>query len=182
MRRRFKARAGRKNRKQPVVKPPPAADEIAILEALNRGLEITDNPYAALAAETRLDENHLLRKIRKLIRKGLIGNLRFVLNHTKLGIAANSMVAWNISDERKEKAGKYFAGKDFISHCYERKRLSEFPYNIYTMMHAKNQEELDLFISALAREISPISFQKLATISELTKKRASLAPSDYRII
>ena len=38
-----------------------------------------------------------------------------------------------------------------MSHCYARRRAEEWPYNLYAMVHAQTQEELDARVVTLER-------------------------------
>ena len=46
--------------------------------------------------------------------------------------------------EQTENAGNMFASFPFISHCYERKPAFREKYNIFTMLHSKDEIILSL--------------------------------------
>lgn len=153
--------------------------DIRMLTELNQGLPLTRHPFAALARTLGRDEEGVLASIEHLTSCGIITTIRFALNHTALGMAANSMVVWNIEDDKKDDIGKLFAHKDCISHCYERVRHAAFPYSLYTMIHAPDKPRLDDLILGLVREVTPLSSCRLDTLKEMVKKKASLSKADY---
>lgn len=151
-----------------------------ILETLNRGLPIAMRPFDTLAASLDLDVGELCRRIAGLKNRGAFEKLRFVVNHNKLGIAANAMVVWDVEESRVDDVGARFAEKDFISHCYSRTRYDAFPYNMYTMIHAGDATTLDELVASLASEIGKPTHLKLTTLRELIKRKATLECAEYR--
>lgn len=156
--------------------------DMLILKELNRGLPLTFYPFEEMSLKLGLKEETLLSSIRGLSSSGVIDKFKFALNHIFLGIASNSMVVWDIEDDRKDEVGKLFAAKDYISHCYERVKYKEFPYSIYTMIHSTDKKNLNDLVNQLVKEISPRSFCRLDTLKELTKCKASLSKEDYEAL
>jgi DNA-binding Lrp family transcriptional regulator len=150
-----------------------------LVNALNQGLPLTKDPFGRLAEKLNLKEEELLHEIEDLKTNGVLQKFRFVLNHNKVGLSANAMVVWDVDENKTDEAGRIFADKEFISHCYARKRYDEFPYNMYTMIHADTTETLKRYIELLQKEISPLAFCALKTTRELMKRKASLLREDY---
>ena len=40
-----------------------------------------------------------------------------------------------------QRLGETMAGFRAVSHCYERPSYPEWPYNLFTMVHGKNEDE-----------------------------------------
>lgn len=153
----------------------------AILMALNDGLTPVKHPFAQLAESLGISEEKVLSEIGRLKDNGVIAKFRFVLNHMKLGLSANAMVVWDIDEEKRDAAGRIFAAKEFISHCYSRVRSEKFPYSVYTMIHADSPETLKGCIDKMKEEVLPRAFCVLKTMKELLKKKSSLLRKDYEL-
>ena len=72
------------------------------------------------------------------------------MRHRKLGYAFNGMTVWRADEDAVSEVGRHFATLPYVSHCYSRKSTPEWPYNLYAMVHAKTQEELDAFVREMS--------------------------------
>ena len=114
------------------------------------GDAIDPEPFATaavlLAAETGdagIDEQRVLGRLRELKAAGAIRRFGALVAHRKMGYAFNGMTVWDIPADEADAVGKAFASQPYVSHCYARPRGEQWPYNVYAMVHAKNQGELD---------------------------------------
>src|SRR5665811_2045693 len=62
------------------------------------------------------------------------------IGHRAIGITANAMCVWNVPDERIEGVGAIMAEFPEVTHCYERPRYPDWPYNLFTMVHSYTSE------------------------------------------
>ena len=54
------------------------------------------------------------------------------------------MTVWDVPDEHVDELGEQIGRLAFVSHCYQRpRRLPQWPYNLFAMVHAKNQDDVD---------------------------------------
>jgi len=114
-----------------------------ILSRLSKGLAISEFPYQALANELGILESDLLAFIRHSVEQGLVKRIGCVVNHHKVGYRANAMVVWNIPDEQVDTIGERLAREPKVTLCYQRpRRLPEWPYNLFTMIHGKHREQV----------------------------------------
>jgi siroheme decarboxylase len=117
-------------------------DEIdkKIIAAVQGDIPITERPYLEIAESIGIDEDTLLQKLQKLSDDGVIRRFGATLRHQHSGFTANAMVAWQVNEDRIESVGKTMASFKEVSHCYRRNPTEEWPYNLYTMVHAKDEE------------------------------------------
>ena len=91
------------------------------------------------------------------------------LRHQKSGFAANAMTAWQVDEARIEAVGEIMASFRAVSHCYRRDPADGWPYNLYTMIHGKSEEDC----RETARQMSAASgvetYQLLFSRRELKK-------------
>ena len=75
-----------------------------------------------------------------------------VPNHYRLGYVANAMSVWDVPDEHIEAVGREVGGLDIVSHCYRRpRRLPDWPYNLFAMVHGHSREEVAEKVDDIAR-------------------------------
>jgi radical SAM protein with 4Fe4S-binding SPASM domain len=66
-----------------------------------------------------------------------------------------------------EAAVKFLCGLPQTSHCFERKTLPHWPYNLYTMLHVQSPGQLEEIVENFVRKFNIEKFQTLPTIRSL---------------
>lgn len=140
-----------------------------ILSRLQNDLELTAEPFAFLCSEG-LEQEEVLQITQGLIDKGLIRRIAAVVDHRKLGFAANVLFAGEVSRERIAEAGEKLARFGAVSHCYQRKTFEGWPYNLFAMMHAKGFGEIQRVVDKFTGAQNIDSFVLLPTVTELKKQ------------
>lgn len=110
-----------------------------IIAAIQGDLPITERPYLEIARSLGITEETLLEHLKNLCSKGVIRRFGATLRHQKSGFQANAMVAWQVAEERINDVGQKLAGFGEVSHCYRRNPTPQWPYNLYTMIHARDE-------------------------------------------
>ncbi len=114
-----------------------------IITRLQDDLPLTLDPYGVLARELGVDEDDLLNILQQLKAKGILRRMGAILYHHSAGYKANGMVAWRVPQERVEEVGELMASFPQASHVYQRPVYPDWPYNLFTMLHGKNREEVE---------------------------------------
>ncbi|HEY3396488.1 MAG TPA: Lrp/AsnC family transcriptional regulator [Armatimonadota bacterium] len=140
-----------------------------VLTALQGGLPLVERPFAALAAQADLPEAEFLQRARDLQARGILRRLGARIRHQEAGINGNLLVVWQVPAERLEAVGARFASELAVSHCYQRPPFEDFPYNLYTMIHAREVAEAEQIVARLAREADLPTHLVLRTVCELKK-------------
>jgi len=138
----------------PSLPPQAELDDIdqALITLMQRGLPLSPTPYADLGKKLQLDEDEVIQRIQKLDNDNVIKRLGVVVRHHELGYKANAMTVWNIPDELVSELGTCMGQFDFVTLCYRRpRRLPEWPYNLFTMIHGKDREDVLANIALLAK-------------------------------
>jgi len=123
----------------------PQVDEAdrRLLAAIQHGLPLVPRPYAEIGARLGLSEEQVIARLAQLKDSGVIRRFGVVVRHHELGYSANAMVVWDVPDGQVAELGRCLAGFDFITLCYRRpRRLPQWRYNLYCMIHGKNREEV----------------------------------------
>jgi DNA-binding Lrp family transcriptional regulator len=136
---------------------------------LSGDLGSSQRPYLELAQKLGLTEERVLEMIESYRKDGLIRRLGAVVVHQRSGFKANAMVVWEVAESDLDLVGLTLAGLPYVSHCYFRPPLEDWPFNLYTMIHAQNDIELKQMITKMEAISKPISWQVLESVKELKK-------------
>lgn len=113
----------------------------ALVTLVQTGLPLCLTPYAEISKITGMDEAEVILRLKKLTETNVIKRFGIVVRHSELGYRANAMTVWNIPNERVSELGLFLGQFDFVTLCYRRpRRLPEWPFNLFTMIHGKNRE------------------------------------------
>jgi siroheme decarboxylase len=138
---------------------------------------LSPRPFQKASRDLGLAEAELLGILQGLRKRGVIRNLRGVIDHRRAGFKRNALIAWRRTGAPKNKKDdfveKVFVHDDRISHCYRRKPHAAFPYDIFTMMHARSAKEIRDFVRQTARKFH-LAHEVLWTEQELKKERLAL--------
>ena len=125
--------------------------DLQIMRATQAGLPLVPQPYQAIANELNLSVELVMTRFSAMQESGVIRRIGAVPNHYKLGYRFNGMTVWNVPDERVDLLGEIIGSLPFVSHCYHRPRhLPEWNYNLFAMVHGKNQNEVNAQIEKIA--------------------------------
>ena len=116
-----------------------------------------------------MDIELVLQMIQSLIDTGVIRKISASLDHRKLGYNANVMFCAKLKPQNIDHAGSALASYKMVSHCYQRDTFEEFPYNLFAMMHAADNDQIQKVITEFNENHSITDFAALATTAELKK-------------
>jgi siroheme decarboxylase len=152
--------------------------EKKIIASIQADIEVTERPYLAIAQKLGISEETLLKNLQRLCEKGIIRRFGATLRHQQTGFTANAMAAWQVDEDRIDEVGRKMAAFQQVSHCYRRNPAKGWLYNLYTMIHAGDEEAC----RQAAREMSQIAavdnYTLLFSRRELKKTSMVYFPSD----
>lgn len=123
----------------------------AIIVATQGGLPLVARPYHAIAESLQLNPEDVMVRMRRLQGVGVIRRLGVVPNHYALGYRANGMSVWDVPDELVDPLGEFVGAFEYVSHCYRRpRRLPQWPYNLFAMVHGKSRDEVEQQVAQIA--------------------------------
>jgi DNA-binding Lrp family transcriptional regulator len=143
--------------------------ETQVILALQRDLEITPRPFQELAQRLGVAEDKVLEAIRGLMEKGYIRRFGATLRHQLSGFEANALVVWVIPEAELSRIGKKLAGHRAVTHCYARNPAPDWPYNLYSMVHGRSQEEIVAIAQQMSKDIGIDAYEILFSEVELKK-------------
>lgn len=140
--------------------PAPAREQLALpseedrrmICILQRDLPGVSDPFGAWAEEAGLDVDYVLDYAARFQERGYMRRFAAVLNHRRAGFGANGMAVWKVPEERIEELGPQMAAYKSVSHCYRRPTYADWPFNVFTMVHARSKEDCEQVIAQIAED------------------------------
>jgi siroheme decarboxylase len=143
--------------------------EKKIIASIQGDIPIAPRPYRIIAESIGVTETEVIDTLHRLCQEGIIRRFGATLRHQKSGYAANAMGAWQVPEERVESVGRIMAGFREVSHCYRRNPAIDWPYNVYTMIHAKDEASCREIARRISEKTGINDYDLLFSVRELKK-------------
>ncbi|MDY6844250.1 MAG: Lrp/AsnC family transcriptional regulator [Thermodesulfobacteriota bacterium] len=140
-----------------------------ILAELQKDIPLEKRPYLTMAQNAGVTEEEFLQKVQEFIDKGYIRRFGATVRHQKVGFTANAMVVWKVEKEKTQEAGTIMATFSEVTHCYERPPQGDFHYNLYTMIHAKTEDECRQIAENISQKTGIKEYEFLFSVKEFKK-------------
>ncbi len=153
---------------------PLTATEIEFVRAMQRDLDLVPEPFVSVAGKLGLPFDQVAAMHARFLTNGRMRRFAAVLHHRKAGFGANAMGVWAgpaDDPEALQRLGETMAGFRAVSHCYQRPSYPEWPYNLFTMVHGKNEEECEQTLAAIAQATGISDRHALYSTKEFKKVR-----------
>jgi siroheme decarboxylase len=144
-----------------------------VLAALALPLDDSARPLQAIARRLGCTERSVTRLIAAGMEQKLIRRFGAVLDHHRIGLKTNALVAWRVRRGDIASVARFMARIRNVSHCYWRKVYPGWPYTLYTMIHAGDRRQCRAIITLILRSIGHTmeDVRVLFTVKELKKTR-----------
>ena len=148
-------------------------DRRVLLET-QEGFPLTATPYGDVAEAVGAPVTDVLDSVERLRADGCIKRIGCVVNHLVTGFDANCMVVWDVPNEELDDRGVSVGRLPYVTLCYHRPRRSEqdWGYNLFTMIHGREQSAVDEKIDELASEHLPYGHERLYSTETLKQTGA----------
>ena len=155
---------------QPSKNPPMLTDlEKKVIASIQGDIPIVSRPYQVLAEAIGISEETFIETLEHLTQRGVIRRFGATLRHQKSGFQANAMTAWQVAEDRIEAVGKIMSTFRAVSHCYRRDPADGWPYNLYTMIHGKDEDDCRKTARKMAEKSGVETYTLLFSRRELKK-------------
>lgn len=144
-----------------------------IIREIQHGIPLCSVPFKVIADKLGITEEKLIDRLREFKEKGIIRRFGARVKHNKAGYKENIMVLWKVPEENLDETGSVMAGYREVSHCYVRPELPELPYNLYTMIHGREEGDIFKIIKNIS-DITGIRDYKLLVTEKEYKKTSPL--------
>lgn len=143
--------------------------EKKVIASIQGDIPIVSRPYQVLAEAIGISEETFIETLGSLTERGVIRRFGATLRHQKSGYQANAMTAWQVAEDRIEAVGEIMASFRAVSHCYRRDPAEGWPYNLYTMIHGKDEDECRETAREMSERAGVETYQLLFSRRELKK-------------
>jgi DNA-binding Lrp family transcriptional regulator len=152
--------------------------EKKIIASIQEDMAVTERPYLEISERLGISEAELLDTLQRLCDRGIIRRFGATLRHQRTGFTANAMGAWQVDETRIEEVGRKMASFKQVSHCYRRNPTDTWPYNLYTMIHANDEDSCRQTAEKMSRKAEVDKYELLFSRKELKKTSMVYFPSD----
>lgn len=143
--------------------------ERRILAVLQKGFPLSPTPYADMAQEIGISTELLLETLHTWQSEGKLRRIGAIVNHFQVGMGGGAMVVWQVPPERIETVGETLAAFPEVSHAYQRPAQAHWPYNLYTMVHARDTQAAEAIVERMRSACGIKVYRLLVTEKELKK-------------
>ena len=152
--------------------------EKKIIASIQEDMPVTERPYLEISEKLGISEAELLATLQSLCDRGIIRRFGATLRHQRTGFTANAMGAWQVDEARIEEVGNKMASFKQVSHCYRRNPTGTWSYNLYTMIHANDEDSCRRTATRMSQETGVEKYELLFSRRELKKTSMVYFPSD----
>jgi DNA-binding Lrp family transcriptional regulator len=145
-----------------------------LIRVTQEGLPLVEEPFAQQAQQAGIPQDQLLAWLCEMEAMGYMRRFAVILRHHHAGFTDNGMLTWCVPEEKIEEAGRAAAAFPQVSHCYQRPMYPDWPYNLFTMVHARSRENCEHIANQIAETLKPFGVTQRAvlyTLKEYKKTR-----------
>ena len=153
------------------VKFVPTEEDKEFIRELQKDLEIVDKPFLKASQKLGMTEDQLFDKLKHYENIGVMRRYAAILRHRDLGFIANGMIVWKVPEEQISKVGEKLGAFPQITHCYQRPVYNDWPYNVFSMIHCKSEEEAKNMAKQIQKEVHVDEYKILFSAREFKKTR-----------
>ena len=153
------------------VKFSPTEDDKEFIRQLQKDLEVVDRPFLSAANALGMTEAQVFDKLRHYEEIGVMRRYAAILRHRDVGFTANGMIVWRVPEDQIEPVGAKLGAFPQISHCYQRPVYSDWPYNVFSMVHCKSIPEAEEMAKEIQKHINVSDYKILFSSREFKKTR-----------
>jgi len=147
-----------------------------IIAAIQGDIPVCQRPYEKMASQIGISEQDFCAHLQDLNDRGIVRRFGATLKHQKSGYTSNAMIAWIVDEKQIPSVGQMMASSPHISHCYRRNPTSDWPYNLYTMIHGTSDSHCKNIALNLSQMTGVEKYEILFSQRELKKTSMKYFP------
>ncbi len=153
------------------IKFEPTEQDKDFIRELQKNMAIIDEPFVNAANNLGLTENEVFEKMKHYEDIGVMRRFAAILRHRQIGFTANGMIVWKVPEDKISEVGEKLGSFPQVSHCYERPTYPDWPYNVFSMIHCKTQDEAHDVAKTIQDQIHVDEYDILFSTREFKKTR-----------
>jgi len=159
-------------------KPPLTPQDIRFIRILQEDLPLLEIPFAVWAEQAESTEEELFAWAKKMEHLGYMRRFAAILHHRNAGFKANAMVVWEVPQEQVDRVGEQMALFREVSHCYRRPVYPNWPYPLFTMIHAETYSGCMDVVKRIEERVGQFPHKNLFSTKEYKKVRVKYFTPD----
>lgn len=148
-----------------------ASRDKEFIRELQKDLEVTPRPFDILAKNLGITVDELFKKAIEYETMGVMRRFAAILRHRDAGFAANGMIVWMVPEDKMDEVGYKLASFPQVSHCYRRPVYPDWPFNLFSMIHARTIEAAKKIAIELSNFVGINEYKILFSSREFKKER-----------
>jgi DNA-binding Lrp family transcriptional regulator len=145
--------------------------DIEILLALQDGIPLVREPFAAVAKHLGIKPDEAIERLQRLQEQNVIRKFGIFIWKRKVGIIANAMVVWAVPNNRVQEVAEFISRFKEVTHCYERRTVpNKWEYNLYTVIHGFKRKTVKEFVKRLSKEVGVADYLILFSVKEFVRR------------
>jgi DNA-binding Lrp family transcriptional regulator len=141
------------------------------IRVLQEDIETTSEPFKKSARALGITTDQLFEKAREYEQIGVMRRFAAILRHRDAGFSANGMVVWSVPDDKIDEVGYQIAAFPQVSHCYRRPVFSDWPFNLFSMVHARTLQAAENIAETMSSVVKIQEYSILFSTREFKKQR-----------
>jgi DNA-binding Lrp family transcriptional regulator len=141
------------------------------IRELQKDLKVIPEPFKELADTLGITTSQLFAKAKEYEDLGVMRRFAAILRHRDAGFTANGMAVWKVPVPKIDEVGNKLAAFPQVSHCYRRPIYPDWPYNLFSMIHARTTEAAEKIIGHMSDSIGIKNYRILFSLREFKKER-----------
>lgn len=136
---------------QPTAQPlAPDARDKELLGLIQSGLPLVSRPYEEIGAAFGASGKNVTNRLRALQQVCTIRRFGVIVRHHELGFQNNAMTVWQVPENQIDEIGARLGALPYVRLCYRRQTDPRWPYNLYAMVHGRDEETVRAQVAAAA--------------------------------
>ncbi len=141
------------------------------IRELQKDIEVVSEPFDEPAKRLGVSVEEYLARAKYYESIGVMRRFAAILRHRNAGFIANGMIVWIVPEARVDEVGTLLASFPQVTHCYRRPTYPDWPYNLYSMVHARSREVCEGIAREFASRIGIDEYRILFSTREFKKER-----------
>jgi DNA-binding Lrp family transcriptional regulator len=141
------------------------------IRVLQQDIETTSEPFKNSARALGITTDQLFEKAKEYEKIGVMRRFAAILRHRDAGFSANGMVVWKVPDDKIDEVGYKLAAFPQVSHCYRRPVFSDWPFNLFSMVHARTLQAAERIAETMSSAVKIQEYSILFSSREFKKQR-----------
>lgn len=152
------------------------------IRELQKDVEIIFEPFNEPAKRLGITVEQLFERAKEYERIGVMRRFAAILRHRDAGFVANGMIVWKVPEEKIDDIGMKLAEYPQVSHCYQRPVYQDWPYSVFSMVHARTKEACEKMGIEMSKRIGITEYKILFSSREFKKERVKYFEENYEQI